>query len=178
MPPETILIKKYENRRLYNTVDSRYINLEDVAKLLQAGHHVRVVDAASDEDITRLILTQIIVEDAKSPDSKMPISVLRDMAVATGLASQERAFKYMKSMMELYQETYRVIAPPLAPFDFLRGREPAARPPAAPPVPAAVEDPRAVGDVDELKQRVAELEALVGRLAPAKASRRQGKARG
>src|SRR5580704_15433092 len=59
MEPKTILIKKYENRRLYDATDSRYVNLDEVAKMLQNGDDVRVVDATTGEDITRLILTQI-----------------------------------------------------------------------------------------------------------------------
>jgi len=70
--PKTILIKKYENRRLYDVTNSRYVNLDEVARILQRGDDVRVVDAATGDDITRLILTQIIVESAKTPDSTFP----------------------------------------------------------------------------------------------------------
>ena len=67
MASKTVVVKKYENRRLYDTTNSRYVNLDEVAQLLQAGNEVQVIDAVSGEDITRLILTQIIVEDAKTP---------------------------------------------------------------------------------------------------------------
>lgn len=179
MEPKTILIRKYENRRLYDATNSRYVNLDEVAKMLQNGDDVQVVDAATGEDITRLILTQIIVEDAKAPDSNFPIDVLRQMVIASGRASQESALKYMKTMLDIYQNTYRVMAPPLNPFEFLQrkdaagaaGPEPGA---AAPPPDTA---PRAktsgMGEVDELKQRVAELESLVSRLAPKKAAKRK-----
>ena len=88
MPPKAILIKKYENRRLYDATNSRYVNLEDVAEMLKKGHDVRVVDAASGKDITRLILTQIIIEDAKTPDSTFPLDLLRQMIITSGRASQ------------------------------------------------------------------------------------------
>ena len=65
MDPDHIVIKKYANRRLYDTSNSRYINLEDIAALVRNGKDVQVVDASSGEDITRVTLTQIIVEDAK-----------------------------------------------------------------------------------------------------------------
>ena len=55
MESKTILIKKYENRRLYDATNSRYVNLDEVAKMLQNGDDVRVVDAATGEDLTRLI---------------------------------------------------------------------------------------------------------------------------
>ena len=89
MQPKVILIKKYENRRLYDTTNSRYVNLDEVAQMLQRGEDVKVVDAATGEDITRLILTQIIVEDAKTTGSNFPLDVLRQMVIASGKAGQE-----------------------------------------------------------------------------------------
>ena len=176
MEPKPILIKKYENRRLYDATNSRYVNLDEVAKMLQNGDDVRVVDAATGEDITRLILTQIIVEDAKGPNSNFPIDVLRQMVIASGRASQESALKYMKTMLDIYQNTYRVMAPPLNPFEFIQHKEGAAGAPQEPPQPvrsrAPEPHPEAAG-VDELKQRVAELEALVAKIAPKKSATRK-----
>jgi len=60
-----IVIKKYANRRLYDTSAGRYVNLEDLAARIRKGEEIQVLDAASGEDLTRVILTQIIVEDAK-----------------------------------------------------------------------------------------------------------------
>ena len=114
--PKTLLIKKYENRRLYDTANSRYVNLDQVAKMVQNGDNVRVVDAATGQDITRLILTQIIVEDAKTPDSSFPLDILRQMVVATG-TSQESALAYMKAMLDISQNTFRAVAPAFNPFD-------------------------------------------------------------
>lgn len=169
MEPKPILIKKYENRRLYDATNSRYVNLDEVAKMLQNGDDVRVVDAATGEDITRLILTQIIVEDAKAPNSNFPIDVLRQMVIASGRASQESALKYMKTMLDIYQNTYRVMAPPLNPFEFIQHKEGTPNPSQEAPAPARSREPEAAG-VDELKQRVAELEALVAKIAPKKAA--------
>jgi polyhydroxyalkanoate synthesis repressor PhaR len=178
MKSKTILIKKYENRRLYDTTNSRYVNLDEVAKLLQNGDNVRVVDAASGEDITRLILTQIIVEDAKTPDSNFPLDVLRQMVVASGRASQESALTYMKAMLDISQNAYRAMSPPLNPFEFIQRKEgtpggsPEARPAAAADgsTPPAKESQAA--EVDQLKQRLAELESIVSKLTPKKASRK------
>src|ERR1039457_2642671 len=116
---KAVLIKKYENRRLYDTTNSRYVNLDEVAQMLQRGEDVRVVDAATGEDITRLILTQIIVEDAKTTDSTFPLDVLRQMVIASGKAGQEGTLKYMKSILDFYQNTYRVMTPPVNPFEFM-----------------------------------------------------------
>jgi polyhydroxyalkanoate synthesis repressor PhaR len=171
MPPKSILIRKYENRRLYDVTNSRYVNLDDVARILKDGHDVRVVDAASGKDITRLILTQIIVEDAKAPDSAFPVDLLREMIVSSGRASQETALRYMKTMLDLYQDTYRAMSPAVNPFEFFRqGGGPVA---ASPPVAPASNPPEERGGsheegVDELKRRVAGLEQLVSSLSPQK----------
>jgi len=182
MPQKTILIKKYENRRLYDSTNSRYVNLDEVARILQRGDDVRVVDAASGEDITRLILTQIIVEDAKTPESNFPLDVLREMVIASGKASQESALKYMKAMLEIYQNTYRVMTPPVNPFEFLQQneakRERATKQAGAPPQGVPSERQRrpkqsSGEDVESLKRRLAELEKLVSSFVPAKGKRKK-----
>lgn len=180
MKPKSILIKKYENRRLYDSTNSRYVNLDEVAKMMQNGDNVRVVDATSGEDITRLILTQIIVEDAKTPDSNFPLDVLRQMVIASGRASQESALKYMKAVMEISQNTYRAMAPPLNPFEFIQSKESLSTGGPVPEPDASAgkgrtnqpKNPEA-GEVDELKRRLAELETLVSGLAPKKAARKK-----
>ena len=126
MPAKTLIIKKYENRRLYNTATSQYINQEQVAQLVRDGRDVRVVDAASGEDLTRLTLAQIVVEDAKLPDSVFPLDVLRQMVVASGKATQESALHYMKSMLEMYQNAFRAMPPAMNPLEFMRWPQPAA----------------------------------------------------
>jgi polyhydroxyalkanoate synthesis repressor PhaR len=183
MPQKKILIKKYENRRLYDSTNSRYVNLDEVAQILQRGDDVRVVDAASGEDITRLILTQIIVEDAKTPESNFPLDVLRQMVVASGKASQESALKYMKAMLDIYQNTYRVMAPPVNPFEFIQqnrgNREPVAEPEASMPEQSTPggrqKQPKQSSgeDVENLKRRLAELERLVSTFSPTKGRRKK-----
>jgi polyhydroxyalkanoate synthesis repressor PhaR len=184
MAQKTILIKKYENRRLYDATNSRYVNLEEVAQMLQNGDDVRVVDATSGEDITRLILTQIIVEDAKAPDSKFPLDILRQMVVASGRASQETALRYMKAMLDIYQNSYRAMSPAINPFEFIQNPGAAARgatvdsppvevPEAAPPATSKPAKKSEAEDVDGLKQRLAELEKVVSSLAPKKSARKK-----
>jgi len=175
---KTVVIKKYENRRLYDTTNSRYVNLEEVAQLLQQGNDVQVIDATTNEDITRLILTQIIVEDAKAPDSNFPLDLLRQMVIASGRASQENALKYMKAMLDIYQNTYRAMAPPLNPFDFMqnlrtdRDIHVDERRTSASEAPSGAQrreaDRSDSDEVRELKERLAELERLVSSLVPDK----------
>src|SRR5215470_3946520 len=106
MDGKAITIKKYENRRLYDTTNSRYINLDEIAELIKEGNEVKVADATSGEDITRVVLTQIIMDDAKGPDSAFPLDVLKQMVIASGRATQEGALQYMKAMFDMYQNAY------------------------------------------------------------------------
>jgi polyhydroxyalkanoate synthesis repressor PhaR len=184
MAQKTVVIKKYENRRLYDTANSRYVNLEEVAQLLQQGNDVQVVDASSGEDITRLILTQIIVENAKTPESSFPLDLLRQMVVASGRASQESALQYMKTMLDIYQNAYRAMPSPLNPFEFMQnvrtsaeenpdnGKRSTGSAKSAEPRQGTVK-PSEPENVAELKSRMAELERLVSKLAPAKRTRKR-----
>jgi polyhydroxyalkanoate synthesis repressor PhaR len=163
--PQPLIVKKYENRRLYNTLTSQYINQDQVAQLVRDGHDVRVIDAASGEDITRLILAQIVLEDAKTPDSVFPLDVLRQMIVASGKATQENALRYMKFMMEIYQNAYKAMPSPMNPFEMMAGRWP---PPQVQDVPPpgstrrqGISNGTAGEDVGELKKRIEELEAAL-----------------
>ena len=169
MAPKTILIKKYENRRLYDATNSRYINLEEVARILQGGDEVKVVDAVSGEDITRLILTQIIVDGAKAPNSSFPLDILRDMVIASGRASQESAIRYTRAMLDLYKSTFQSISPAMNPFEFMQGAVPKGRD--GNDAEKAVHEKQNVADDDNaesLKHRVAELERLVSTLSSKK----------
>ena len=167
---KTILIKKYENRRLYDVTNSRYVNLDDVARILQRGDDVRVVDAATGDDITRLILTQIIVEGAKAPNSGFPLDMLREMVIASGRASQESAISYTKAMLDLYKNTYRAMSPAFNPFDFMQAANAAGKqsaPPREAPLPE--QEPNSdQAEVSTLKQRLADLERQVSSLAAGK----------
>ena len=178
---KTMVIKKYENRRLYDTVNSRYVNLDEVAQAVRDGVDVQVVDATSGEDITRLVLTQIIVEDAKAPDSSFPLDVLRQMIVATGRASQEGALKYMKAVFDLYQSAYRSLPQQFTPFDFMQNFMAAGTPPpqsqeppaktaapesaAASPSPGAPPEKDRENAVEDLRRRIGELENLISKMA-------------
>lgn len=117
---QPLIIKKYENRRLYNTLTSEYINQDQVAQLVRDGRELRVVDASTGQDITRLVLAQIVLDDAKTPDSTFPLDLLRQMIIASGRATQEGALRYMKSMMEIYQNAYRAFPLPMNPFELMQ----------------------------------------------------------
>lgn len=71
-----LLLKKYSNRRLYDTERSVYVTLDDVSQAIRQGRNVEVVDAASGEDMTAFILTQIIMEESRKKNSLMPVNLL------------------------------------------------------------------------------------------------------
>jgi len=104
MEPDTVLIKKYGNRRLYDTAGSRYVNLDDIAALVREGKDVKVVDAKTGRDLTRVTLTQIITEDAKGKPTGLPLELLRQLIVASDEVSQEFVMWYLKSAFDTYQK--------------------------------------------------------------------------
>lgn len=102
-----IVIKKYENRRLYDTASSRYVNLEDVTEMVREGEEVQVVDAKTGEDLTRVILTQIIVEGAKDKDAGLPTDMLRQIIMASGRAQQQILTSYFRFALDLYLRAHQ-----------------------------------------------------------------------
>jgi len=73
------LIKRYESRKLYDTEESRYVSLDEIATWVRAGQEVKIVDNASSDDVTAQTLTQIILEEGRNGSSKIPTDVLRDL---------------------------------------------------------------------------------------------------
>jgi polyhydroxyalkanoate synthesis repressor PhaR len=170
MARKPIVIKKYENRRLYDTTNSRYINQDEVANLIRDGHEVQVLDAATGEDLTRLVLTQIIVEDAKGRDSTFPLDILRQMVVASGKATKENTLQYMKSVLGMYQNAFRALSPVVNPLEFLHAQ---AHTPGEDTGEATPPQESEARRASELQQRVEELEAMMAKMAGAKATSRK-----
>lgn len=73
---EHIVLKKYANRRLYDTEKSAYVTLNEVAEYIRQGRQVRIYDAKSNDDVTAFILTQIVLEQAKNKNALLPEAVL------------------------------------------------------------------------------------------------------
>lgn len=109
MQARAIVIKKYGNRRLYDTSGSRYINLEDIATLVRNGTDIKVVDAKTGEDLTRLTLTQIIVEDAKAQPQGLPVEFLRQLIMATDRVGREFIMWYLKTAFDAYQKVQHAV---------------------------------------------------------------------
>ncbi len=96
-PP--VVVKKYANRRLYNTEASSYVTLEDLANMVRLGRDFVVYDAKSGEDITRSVLTQIIVEEESKGRNLLPESFLRQLIGFYGDSLQSLVPKYLESAM-------------------------------------------------------------------------------
>jgi polyhydroxyalkanoate synthesis repressor PhaR len=86
---EKLLLKKYANRRLYDTEKSKYVTLTQVASAIKEGRQVEVVDAKTKEDVTAFILTQIILEEAKNKNALLPASLLHLVIQHGGNVLQE-----------------------------------------------------------------------------------------
>ena len=99
-PP--VVVKKYANRRLYNTESSSYVTLDDLAQMVRAGRHFVVYDAKSGDDITRSVLTQIIVEEEAKGRSLLPTSFLRQIIGFYGDNMQSLVPKYLETMMSAF----------------------------------------------------------------------------
>ena len=157
MKSSTVIIKKYGNRRLYDTAGSRYVNLDDLAALVREGKDVKVVDAKTGQDLTRVTLTQIITEDAKDKPTGLPLELLRQLIIASDEVRQEFVMWYLKSAFDTYQKVQDAVqsrlgevqSAILSPVDMMKkflGGTPRPK----------VEPER---EMDALRKRVAELEA-------------------
>ncbi|MDJ0622808.1 MAG: polyhydroxyalkanoate synthesis regulator DNA-binding domain-containing protein [Desulfocapsaceae bacterium] len=95
-------IKKYPNRRLYNTETSTYITIKDVAELIKSGHQVQVTDVTTGEDMTAMVLTQIVMDKAKNNEGLLPVSLLH-LVIQYGESHLHEFFeKYLEKTMENY----------------------------------------------------------------------------
>jgi polyhydroxyalkanoate synthesis repressor PhaR len=96
-PP--IVIKKYANRRLYNTATSSYVTLDDLSKMVKGGQVFVVQDAKTGEDLTRAVLTQIIVEEEQKGQNLLPIGFLRQLISLYGDSMQFMVPRYLEQAM-------------------------------------------------------------------------------
>ena len=98
-----VIIKKYANRRLYDTESSSYITLDRLAQMVREGREFQVVDAKSGEDITRQVLTQIIVDEEARGATMLPINFLKQLIGLYGNSMQNFVPQYLEAAMEAFQ---------------------------------------------------------------------------
>lgn len=99
-----ILIKRYGNRRLYNTETSSYLTYQDLAKLIRDGHDVKIVDSRTKTDVTKSVLMQVILEEEKSQNI-LPVSFLLQLIRSRESSAQDFFQNYLSSSFEAYLKT-------------------------------------------------------------------------
>ena len=100
------VIKRYSNRKLYDTQESRYVTLEEIEEMIRAGREIAVVDAASGEDLTSVTLTQIILENERNHRASLPTAFLHQL-IKHGEAWQDFVQRTMRSSLEGFVSSQR-----------------------------------------------------------------------
>lgn len=101
---DVITIKKYANRRLYDTQRSCYITLDDLGTMVREGREFRVVDAKSGDDITHNVLTQIIMESETRGETLLPVNFLRHLIGMYGDQMQSMVPDYLEQSMDAFRK--------------------------------------------------------------------------
>jgi len=105
-----VTIKKYANRRLYDTESSAYITLDRLAEMVREGREFEVVDAKSGEDITRQVLTQIIVdEESRGGTTMLPLNFLKQLIGLYGNSMQTFVPQYLEAAMDSFQRNQSAV---------------------------------------------------------------------
>ena len=102
-----VIIKKYANRRLYNTETSSYITLEHLAAMTREGRDFKVIDAKTEEDITHNILTQIIMEEEARGQTMLPVNFLRQLIAMYGDSMQAMVPGYLEASMDSFHRNHQ-----------------------------------------------------------------------
>lgn len=107
---DKVTIKKYANRRLYDTESSAYITLDKLAAMIRDGRDFEVIDAKSGEDITHQILTQIIVDEEARGTTMLPANFLRQLIGMYGGQSQGLVSPFLESAMDAFKKNQETVA--------------------------------------------------------------------
>lgn len=113
-----VTIKKYANRRLYDTDSSSYITLDRLGAMIREGRDFEVVDAKSGEDITHQVLTQIIVDEEARGSTMLPVNFLRHLIGLYGGQMQGAVPQYLDAAMDAFQKNQKAMAGAFAPAMF------------------------------------------------------------
>ena len=174
---DVVIIKKYANRRLYDTESSSYITLERLAEMVRQKRQFKVVDAKSGEDLTRGVLTQIIMDEEARGATMLPVNFLRQLISMYGDQMQSVVPQYLEASLEALQRNQSQFREAMAgalatnPFaeiarrnmDMFTAAVPGAK--AASPAPAAPPADGTRAELDDLKAQLAELQQKLNKLA-------------
>jgi polyhydroxyalkanoate synthesis repressor PhaR len=103
--PDTLIIKRYGNRRLYNTETQTYVNYEDLTKLVRDGQDIKVVDSTSKEDVTKAVLIQLILEEEKDKKSILPTPFLFQLLRSREDSMQDFFTNHLSASYNAYLKT-------------------------------------------------------------------------
>ena len=175
-PPasDPVVIKKYANRRLYNTGTSQYVTLDDLARLVHAGVEFTVADAKTGVDLTRSVLTQIIFEQEGRGEHLLPIQFLRQLISFYGGQGAAALPSYLQASLQAFSEGQERLLGTMASQNHLKTFEDVTRrnmelfsaamssftPAFTPPAPA-----RPQPDVDALRAQLDALQRQIEQLA-------------
>ena len=115
---DKVTIKKYANRRLYDTESSSYITLDRLAAMIREGRDFEVVDAKTGEDITHQVLTQIIVDEESRGSTMLPVNFLRQLIGLYGGQMQGAVPSYLEAAMDAFQKNQQAMAGAFGPKMF------------------------------------------------------------
>jgi polyhydroxyalkanoate synthesis repressor PhaR len=170
---EPIIIKKYANRRLYNTQSSKYITLDYLAELTRKDVEFKVVDAKTNEDITHSVLTQIIMEEENTGQGMLPVNFLRQIIALYGDQMQGLVPQFLESSMDNFRKNQKQVQDAIetaitsGPFGHIAKQNiemmRAARDALIPNLAGG--KPKKDESLDELKQQMAELQAKIDKLS-------------
>ena len=104
-----VVIKKYANRRLYDTESSSYITLDRLAEMVREGRDFEVVDARTGEDITRQVLTQIIVDEEARGSTMLPVNFLKQLIGLYGNSMQGVVPQYLDAAMDAFKRNQQAL---------------------------------------------------------------------
>ncbi len=180
-PDDVVIIKKYANRRLYDTESSTYITLERLAEMVRQKRDFQVVDAKSGEDITRSVLTQIIMDEEARGSTMLPVNFLRQLISMYGGQMQAAVPQFLEASLDQFQRSQSQLRETMAgafaanPFAEMARRNmemftAAAAGGKAPTGDAPAEPARSAGDDNRaelagLKAQLAELQKQLDRLS-------------
>ena len=166
---DKVTIKKYANRRLYDTESSSYITLDRLAEMVREGREFEVVDAKTGEDITRQVLTQIIVEEEARGSTMLPVNFLKQLIGLYGNSMQGMVPQYLEAAMDAFQRNQSAMRDAFGGkvfadlakrnMEMFEGASRAFTSPASKPKPKTAPERRKSDDT-ELEQLRAELAAL------------------
>jgi len=170
-PSAKVTIKKYANRRLYDTESSTYITLDRLAAMVREGREFEVVDAKTGEDLTRAVLTQIIVDEESRGTTMLPVNFLRQLIGLYGNSMQGMVPQYLEAAMDAFKHNQSTLRDAFGANAFaeiakrnMAMFEDASRAFVPKPKTEASPKPKPDSDVDQLRAELAALQAKIDKL--------------